>query len=326
MSDSPGPSRGAPSSGSGEALQGLIWKIDRSATHDGPGIRTVLYFKGCPLRCRWCSNPESQDTKPALVFSESKCDGCSLCVEACPSRGLTIEKTPEGIFKANIDRQTCDSCGMCAERCPAAALEIWGKRYSITELLRILERDRAIHRRTGGGVTCSGGEPVLQSRFLLEFLAACRSHGVHTAVETSACVPEDRFAPILEVVDWLFIDLKHLGYSQHKLLAGAGNRAILNNARLASSILKARNKSLVIRMVVVPGLNDGDNIRALADFMETLPFVSHVELLPYHRLGTYKYELVGLEYPLPHVESPGSEEIRKITGYLQDRGIAVSNA
>jgi len=298
--------------------KGTIWKIDRFATHDGPGIRTTLYFKGCPLRCKWCCNPEGQVAQPTLVLIKADCSGCGLCIEACPTHAIEMSKpTDEAKATAHVERSKCNSCGDCTPSCPSGALKVWGREYSISDVLEILEKDRLIHSRSGGGLTCTGGEPLYQPEFLQELLAECHRRGIHTVVETSAYADEETFKAVLQVVDWLFVDLKHMNSSMHKLLTGGSNEVILRNVQLASSVLRSRGKNFVIRMVVIPDVNDGQNISDLSVFLRSLPSVTMVELLPYHCYGVYKYDLLGRRYNLD-TEQPSAEEMEKYRKLLSE--------
>ena len=303
----------------GSSSQGIIWKIDRNATHDGPGFRTALYFKGCPLKCKWCCNPEGQSASPILIFQQSKCNDCGLCIGACPV--VALER--RGPAKIDIYRSRCNGCGDCLTVCPTEALQNWGRSYTVEEVLQLLEKDRVIHRRSGGGVTCTGGEPLEQGEFLLELLKQCRHWGIHTAVETSAYADEGLFRELLQLVDWLFIDIKHIKPQSHLELTGESNERILCNARLASTVLKNRGKELVFRQVVVPGITDGQNIRDLAEFTATLPFLTGVELLAYHNYGVYKYDLRGDAYRLEEIKQPTAEDMEKYKKVLRDKGLEV---
>ena len=213
-----------------------IWKIDHFATHDGPGIRTTVYLKGCPLKCIWCSNPEGQTRDPNLVCTQIKCFGCGLCIEKCPTKAIEFTKH-DGIPNdyLQINRAKCNLCGECVLVCSTKALEIWGKKYSIPELLHILEKDRPIHRKSGGGVTLTGGEPLFQPESVVELVELCCKRGIHTVMETCAYGNEETFKQILEQVNWLFIDLKHMDPKTHLRLTGKNNDLIHNNVRLAST-------------------------------------------------------------------------------------------
>jgi pyruvate formate lyase activating enzyme len=289
-----------------------IWKIDHFAIHDGPGVNTLFYLKGCPLRCIWCSNPEGQTPDANLVFKQIKCIGCGLCIEKCPTKAIEFKKndgTPNAHLQ--INRAKCNLCGECVLACPTKALDIWGHNYSIPELLSILEKDRPIHRRSGGGVTLAGGDPLSQPESVAELLELCRQRGIHTVMETCGYANEETFKQILEKVDWLFIDLKHMDPKTHFRLTGKNNDLIHNNVRLASAVMAARNRVLVIRTVVVPGINDGNNMHALAEFLDSLPYIEYVELLPYHRYGTYKYDLLNRPYSVMNLEPPSPELMQK---------------
>jgi len=303
----------------GSSSQGIIWKIDRNATHDGPGFRTALYFKGCPLKCKWCCNPEGQSASPILIFQQSKCNDCGLCIEACPVQALERQQPS----KMHIYQSKCDGCGDCVSKCPTDALQIWGQSYLVLEVLQLLEKDRMIHLRSGGGVTCTGGEPLDQGEFLLELLEQCRRQGIHTAVETSAYASEQPFQRMLHLVDLLFIDIKHMDPQRHLELTGRDNALILAHCRLASTVLQARGRALSIRQVVVPGITDGQNIEDLGGFVAALPFMTGVELLPYHNYGAHKYELRGIPYGLREIEQPSSEEMEKWKNVLREKGLTV---
>ncbi len=308
-----------------QANEGIVWKIDRFALHDGPGIRTNFYFKGCALRCEWCDNPEGQTSIPEMVLFRSRCNGCGLCVERCPHQAVWFQH-PSGTDKTNlrINRSKCNLCGVCVSVCLRNALEIWGRKYSILELVDILERDRSVHKRSGGGVTCTGGDPLYQSGFTLKLLKLCRKRGIHTGIETCGHVDEKSFRAILKEGDWLAIDLKHMNWKDHLLLTGKSNDLILRNLRLASSALATRQRALVIRMVVVPGANDKNNVHEMANFLSSLPFITLVELLPYHAYGVYKYDLLGCSYNLKDIMPPTTEAMARYKGVLESRGIKVA--
>lgn len=284
------------------------WKIDYSAMHDGPGIRTSFYLKGCSLRCVWCSNPEGQAFEPHLVYLHSRCTGCGLCAERCPVHAIEFEKgSGEETPMIKVSPALCNECGECLSVCSSRALEIWGADYAIPEIMTLVEKNRAIYRGSGGGMTLTGGDPLFQWESTLELLKQCGHRGIHTAIETSASAEEEAFERILGEVDWLFIDLKHMDPEEHLRLTGQRNDLILRNVRRASSVLKKRNRELVIRMVVVPGINDGDNVRKAAEFLCSLPFVKGVEFLPYHDYGVAKYGLLNRPYSLPDLKSPSEE-------------------
>jgi pyruvate formate lyase activating enzyme len=297
-------------------LKANIWKIDRFATHDGPGIRTTVYFKGCGLRCLWCSNPESQHKEAEIGLARSQCTKCGLCFKACPRGAIS----PEDGFPV-LDAAKCDFCGQCASICPAGAIHIYRGAYTLARLMDIIERDRHIYRRSGGGITCTGGEPFLQAEFLRQLLARCHEVGIHTAVETCGGVDESEFKASLSDIDWLFFDLKHVDKEQHKKLTGMNNILIQNNLRTASIILGEKGKVLVIRQVVVPGLNDEGNIRALAELARGLPHVDYIELLPYHNFGMNKYQILGRRYQLEDLAPPSEDKLKEYQDIITRYGI-----
>ena len=300
-----------------------IWKIDRFALHDGPGIRTNIYCKGCPLRCRWCSNPEGQTPEPDLVFVQNRCIGCKLCLDVCPQKALQIRNASvAGQYEVEINRALCNVCGDCVSVCSSRALEVWGRFYSTPDLLGLIEQDRQAYRKSGGGITLTGGEPLQQWESSRELLQSCHQRGIHTVVETCGYLETEHFEQILNNVDWLFIDLKHMDSDSHLELTGQRNDIILKNTRLASTMLAQRRKVLVIRMVVAPGINDGQNIDALADFVRSLPYVERIELLPYHRYGEHNYRLLDRTYGLPDLEPPALEVINSYRKLIGSRGIA----
>lgn len=300
-------------------LAAAIWKIDRFAIHDGPGIRTNIYFKGCPLRCLWCSNPEGQRQRDEIGYSEAKCVHCGSCATVCPKGAIALEN---GAPVPDLEK--CDACGECAAGCPSGALFVYGRLYDIAQIMDIVERDRHVYRRSGGGITCTGGEACSQPAFLLRLLKECRRAGVPAAVETCGFADREDFRKILDEVDWLFFDLKHLDPVEHKKLTGVDNSLILENLRAASSVLAERGKTLVIRQVVVPGVNDGENIEALARTAAALPRVDFVELLPYHAYGTNKYATLWRPYRLDGLLPPEDDVLREQSKIIEKAGVRCS--
>jgi len=299
-----------------QTLETLIWKIDRFAIHDGPGIRTNIYFKGCPLRCLWCSNPEGQREKRELAFSEDRCTGCGLCFDSCSREAIKLKHG-----KPAVDLRKCDLCEQCVSICPTTALYIYGKSYSLPQIMDVIERDRHIYRTSGGGITCTGGEPFLQVKFLQLLLAKCHEVGIHTTVETCGYADQAQFREILANIDWLFFDFKHIDSTQHMKLTGRDNDIIVSNLRIASSMLGQTGRVLAIRQVVVPGYNDGNNIIALGEMARGLPHLDLIELLPYHAYGSHKYKNLGRKYHLDNLEPPSEKVLLEYKNVIESYGI-----
>ena len=299
-----------------EPLRGLIYGIERFAMHDGPGIRTLVFMKGCPLKCLWCSSPQTQKAHPEIAHDRSACLQCGKCIEACPKGALSFDE--DGVLR--IDRALCDRCGQCLDVCPGKALQLLGKRLSVDELYKEVAKDSAFFRRSQGGVTVGGGEPTFQADFVARFMKRCKSGGMHTAMETCGYCPWEGLEKIIEHTNMVFMDIKHMDDGEHRRLTGVSNETILENARNV-----AQKRPLVLRLPVVPGLNDAEeNIRATAEFAAGLGnnFL-RLELLPYHELGLDNYERLGLTYSLADVESPSNERMELLRGVAAKSGIEV---
>ena len=260
-------------------ISGTIFDVQRFSIHDGPGIRTTVFFKGCNLRCRWCHNPESQHSASQLLFYAHKCVGCGACSAVCQNT-----HTPD-----------CTGCGKCAEVCRHGAREISGRTATADEVFSVIMRDRAYYETSGGGVTLSGGEPLLQPDFAFELLRLCKEAGLHTAVETAANVPWSVFDRLLPFIDLVLCDVKGADPALHQKNTGVSNRLILENAEK----LKQSGKTVRFRMPYVPGYNDAElpAVRAL-----TAGFP--LELMAYHAIGASKYAALGLDYPCAKVAPP----------------------
>lgn len=263
-------------------MNGKIFDIQRFSIYDGPGIRTNVFFKGCNLRCLWCHNPESQIAENQLMFYQSKCTGCGKCTEIC----------------GNTFSQNCTSCGRCVEICPHGARKITGRTADSDEVVSEVLKDRAFYETSGGGVTLSGGEPLLQIDFAVEILRKCKENGINTAIETAANVPWSFFEKALPFLDYILCDVKCIDENLHKKLTGVSNRTILENAER----LKKENISLTFRMPVIPTLNDCE-VAAVKSFAGDYP----LELLAYHNTGKDKYTALGKEYALGEIVPPTVE-------------------
>lgn len=248
-----------------------IFDIQRSSFVDGPGIRTTVFFKGCNLRCKWCHNPESQSFDKQMMFYKDKCTGCGKCREVCPNH-----------------LQSCDFCGKCELYCPAEARKICGREYTSDEVLAEVIKDKAFYDNSGGGVTFSGGECMLQLDFLREILEKCKSAGIHTAVDTAGNVPWESFEKILPFTDLFLYDIKAFGAELHRKGTGVSNELILENLKNLSG-----RADIIVRIPVIGGYNDNDEeIRQIADFLKQIKIIK-AELLPYHAMGEHKYTALG---------------------------------
>jgi pyruvate formate lyase activating enzyme len=295
---------------------GVIFNIQRYSIHDGPGIRTVIFLKGCPLRCLWCSNPEGQNFDLEILYSKKKCLGCDICVDVCEENAITAFSKGK-----IIDHRKCTMCGECVRNCPGNALEIAGRRITVEELLGEIKKDKVFYHRSGGGVTFSGGEPASQPGFVRTVAEGCHEAGIHTAIETTGYQRWEAFLMILENMDLAMIDLKHMDEQEHKKLTGVANNLILDNIKRVSN---ETDISLIIRIPIIPGYNDSlPNLEASADFIRSLPRWSGVELIPYHRLGSSKYAKLNREYFDDSVMPPEDEKMIKIANHFRSQRIKI---
>jgi pyruvate formate lyase activating enzyme len=270
---------------------GLTFNVQQFSTEDGPGIRTTVFLKGCPLRCAWCHNPEGLRAAPDLMWYDVRCIGARDCLQACPEHALTL--TPQGM---KVDRTRCTVCGECARACPAAALEVIGRRWTPDELMGELLKDQVFYETSGGGVTFSGGEPMMQVDFLLEVLPRCRAAGLHVALDTCGAVAWEHYERVLPWVDLVLLDLKLMDAERHGSATGVSNNLVLENARR----IAACDMPMWIRTPVIPGYTDDvGNVRAIGRFIsEALPTVERWDLLAYTNLGKPKYHRLDLPYAL----------------------------
>lgn len=302
--------------------RGLVFDIQGYSVHDGPGCRTLIFLNGCPLRCQWCANPEGMERRPTLLFRSAKCKrkdyDCTRCIRACP-RGAITAKESEALLE--IDREACRTCDTmdCARACAHQALGVAGKEMTVSELLRIINRDRQ-YWGGEGGVTFTGGEPLLQREFILAALKQCHAAYIQTAVESSACVDTEFFLEAMRHVDWAFIDLKHMDPARHKEKTGVTNELTLRNIRtLAASNWPGR---LILRIPIIEGFNDTDeNLAATADFMEAIRRYE-VNILPFHRMGDSKWTQLGKQYPYRDQEPTPMTKMKQIQQFFLDRGLA----
>lgn len=275
-------------------MEGRILDIQKMSTEDGPGIRTTVFFKGCNLKCAWCHNPESIQGESRAVWVKARCIGCGCCVKACPNDALCFSEN--GL---NVDRGACTNCLKCSESCPTGAMERKGTEYTCDMLAQELLKDRAYFEKSGGGVTASGGEPLLQAEFVRELFIALREKGVHTALDTAACVPFNVMERVLEYSSMLLLDIKLMDEALHKRFTGAGNLRILENAVKAAEYAAANNIDIWVRTPVIPGATDSeDNISAIGQFIANnmAGAVKRWELCAFNNLCRDKYERLGLSW------------------------------
>ena len=290
---------------------GTIFDIKRFAVHDGPGIRTTVFFKGCPLRCHWCHNTESMKIGRQIVFFENKCIGCFECVKRCPEG--CIEFTPEG---REYDRDKCTLCGTCVEYCYAEATVMEGKIVSVEEVIEEVKKDMPFYENSDGGVTLSGGEPTMQSDFCLAVLRESKKEGMHTTLDTCGQVKWETLEKILEYVDLVLFDIKKMDPQKHEELTGLSNETILSNLKKIDQL----GIPIEIRMPMIPGLNDSEeNLSAVAQFLSDMKNVKRVKLLPYHRLGEGKYDRLDMEYSLVDIEPPDKERMEQLTEFMKSQ-------
>lgn len=295
--------------------RGLIFNIQKFSLHDGAGIRTLVFMKGCPLKCKWCSNPESQGYEKEIIFFKEKCIKCGKCLSAC-----TNNATHPHTFA--INRQKCVACDNCSKVCVANAKKHVGEYRTVADVMAKIEQDRIFYRNSNGGITIGGGEPLAQPEFVYELLKQCKVKNIHTAIETCGFAKWERVYEIFNIVDHVFYDLKCIDENHHKTLTGVSNQLILNNAYNLANL----NKDITFRLPLIPGCNDDEeNLLATGEFVKNLAKINSsikLELLEYHALGENKY--IGLDryYSLKGITS----DINKLNMYrqiLRDMGIEV---
>ncbi len=299
-------------------METLVANIQGYSIHDGPGIRTIVFLKGCNLACRWCSNPECISRQPEVGFVKALCAKCGDCWEACPRGALTVDVGGS----PDIGRERCTGCGQCAAVCAYNALVVYGKKMDVREVFDAVSADRMFYETSGGGVTASGGEPLTQSRFVAALFDKCRRENIHTCLETSGCADSSALLNVLPFTDYVLCDVKHMDRVRHGELTGRSNDRILANAKL----LVESNVEFLFRMPLLPGINDGhENIRETASFLRSLgKNAERIELMPYHRLGESKYTALGKRYCLHGLTPAGPARIEAVKQMFEKDGIRCS--
>lgn len=293
---------------------GRLLDAKRFSIHDGPGIRTTLFFKGCVLKCLWCHNPESISPEPQLGFYWQKCISCGECAEICAEKVHIFNGSSH-----HLEHKNCTFCGQCERSCPGKALKIYGRNVTVEEAVNIALADKVFYQKSGGGVTLSGGEPLLQINFAEALLKALKAADLHTAVDSCACVKTGAFERVLPFTDIFLIDFKHADSAEHRKLTGQGNEQIKENLQW----LSRQGSTIEIRIPVVPGCNDSaENMHQTADFLGTLDLEA-VRLLPYHSLARGKYRALNMPDTMPETAPPEEKKLAAFAGILQKEGLQV---
>ena len=300
------------------SISGILFDIKHFAIHDGPGTRTTVFFKGCPLSCWWCHNPESQAAAPQLVFHPQRClEGCSDCLGACPAEALS-GRGPQ----IAVDRGRCRLCGECSQACPTEALAIIGRSWTADEVMEEIVKDRLFYDQSGGGATFSGGEPLAQPEFLAALLAACRSQGIHTAVDTCGHASWETLRAVADLADLFLYDIKLIDERRHAAVTGVGNRLILGNLARLAALAPGRVQA---RLPLIPGITDDqENLTAIAAYLKRLKTIREVALLNYHRGGRQKYRKVSLPDHMAEAAPLATGRVEAVQDLFHGRGFRVS--
>ena len=297
-----------------KVLKGVVFDIQRYSIHDGPGIRTTVFLKGCPLRCYWCQNPESQRKEPEVLLFKDKCTLCGQCVAVCPSGASSLSAT-----SSVIDRSKCLGCGKCVEACLNEARKLAGEYKTVDEVMEEVHKDMNFYKNSGGGVTLSGGDPVAQPAFALAILKECKEAGLHTVIDTCGYTRWPTLNKLLEYTDMVLFDIKHLDSGEHKRTTGVGNGLILENLKKTSAM-----KPVWLRMPLIAGFNDSEShVIQLIELGERTN-AQKISLLPYHEGGRTKCEQLGRPYPFSDAKAPEKEHIEHLKKMIQEKGITAA--
>lgn len=292
--------------------KGIVFNIQKYSVNDGPGIRTTIFLKGCPLNCLWCHNPESQRTQRDIFFIANRCLGCGKCIEACGTGALSSKEE-----KIIFDKKLCQNCGNCTKACRPKARHFVGDEMTVEEVMKEIMKDYIFYDESGGGATFSGGEPLVQSDFLLQLLERCKEEGIHTTIDTCGFASWDILEKVADNVDLILYDIKHMDNDKHIKYMGTPNELILDNLKKLSE----RRKRIFVRMPIIPGINDDEeNLKKAAEFITKLN-VEQVNLLPYHGIAKDKYNRLSRDYELLEVKDPTKDDMSKVLEVLQSFGL-----
>ena len=302
-------------------VSGVIFDIKKYSIHDGPGIRSTVFYKGCPLRCWWCHNPESQKMQPEIMLRATRCICCEACVDICLHEAIQSARRESGASMPYTDRSRCQQCGDCIDVCYSGAREWVGVKMTVSEVMRTIERDQLFYEQSGGGVTISGGEPLMQPEFLLALLTACKAAGIHTALDTSGYAAWHLLKKFTPLVDLFLYDLKFIDNQKHRKYTGVSNHLILSNLHR----LTLAGAKIIARLPIIPDINDDEiSLQLAGEFLSALPVTPAIDIIPYHSIAESKYESLGVPYRLAGLQSPDQELLIGVVRFLQGFGLSVS--
>lgn len=294
-----------------------VSNIQHFSVHDGPGIRTVVFLLGCPLRCKWCQNPEALNIKPRLMINNELCSRCTACIYVCPKKAILITSSGEIV----TDRKKCNSCGKCIEECYYLARQLSGKPYTVEKVYDEIVKDKVFYANTGGGVTLSGGEPTVHLEFCYELFKKCKISDIHTAIETSGYADWGTLKKISEITDLFLYDIKLFNGEKHKEWTGKENKRILQNLKN----LVNNGKNIIIRIPLIPGVNNNEKeFKSIINFVKSLKRIESVHILPFHQIGSSKYDMLNLDYQLRDLNENNHKNIEKCKKIAEEAGFKVS--
>ncbi len=296
---------------------GIIFNIQKFSVHDGPGIRTTVFMKGCPLQCHWCANAESMSPKPELGIIRSRCNNCRKCLKVCPEEAISFDENDVIQF----NRNRCTACGECVIVCATDALTIYGKQVTVDDVFKEVLKDKTFYDGSSGGLTVSGGEPLRQPEFVIELFQRCREAGISTCLDTCGYSPTDKLKEVLAITDYVLYDIKHMDAGCHQNFTGVDNDLILNNAKFTAGT----GLPICYRIPLIKYVNNTTgNITETAQFVKALGNNVVIEFLPYHRLGIGKYETLDMPYPGEAFQTPSSKEMEALKKIFEEHGLTCS--